>query len=214
MNSGDFRVNIKDMKIIYGKTTYRNVAFRALISVVMGVVLVAWPDVALKSLVMFIGFLFLFSGILASVISYRKQQMEEQPGSMLSMNGLGSIILGALLISVPLFFTTILMFLLGGILVMAAIAQLATLSMARQFGNVSPVNYIYPVLILLAGMIVIFRPWGSAAYVVVILGYTAIFYGITDLIRHYQINKLRKQYDVEHPDRRADIEDADYEEVD
>lgn len=202
------------MKIIYGKTTYRNVVFRALISIALGVVLVLAPSKALESFVMFIGFLFLFSGILSSVVAYRRQQLEERPGSMLSMNGLGSIILGVLLISVPLFFTTILMFLLGGILVLAAIAQLATLSMARQFGHVPPVNYLYPVLILLAGMIVIFRPWGSAAYVVVILGYTAIFYGITDLIRHYQINKLRKQYDVEHPSRHADIEDADYEEVD
>ncbi len=202
------------MKIVYSKTTYRNVVYRALLSIVLGVVLVVRPDVALKSLVMIIGFMFLFSGIMASIISYRRQQMEEHPAGMFPMNGLGSIILGALLVSVPLFFTTILMFLLGGILVLAAIAQLASLSMARQFGSVSPVNYIYPVLILLAGLVVIFRPWGSAAYVVIILGYTAIFYGITDLISHYQINKLRKRHDAEHPDRtRADIEDADYEEV-
>lgn len=188
--------------------------YRALLSIVLGVVLVLRSDVALKSLVMIIGFLFLFSGIMASIISYRRQQMEGQPAGMFPVNGLGSIILGALLISVPLFFTTILMFLLGGILVLAAIAQLASLSMARQLGKVSPVNYIYPVLILLAGLVVIFRPWGSAAYVVIILGYTAIFYGITDLISHYQINKLRKRHDAEHPDRtRADIEDADYEEV-
>ena len=132
------------MKIVYSKTTYRNVGYRALIAILMGVVLVVWPDVALKSLVMFIGFLFLFSGIMASIISYRRQQAEERQGSMFSMNGVGSIILGALLISVPLFFTTILMFLLGGILVLAAIAQLAGLSMARQMGNVSVVNYIFP----------------------------------------------------------------------
>lgn len=73
----------------------------------------------------------------------------------------------------------------------------------------------FPVLILLAGLVVIFRPWGSAAYVVIILGYTAIFYGITDLISHYQINKLRKRHDAEQKSHsRADIEDADYEEVD
>ncbi len=202
------------MKIVYSKTTYRNVVYRALIAIALGVVLVVRPDVALKSLVMFIGFLFLFSGLMAFIVSYRRQQMEERPGGMFSLNGVGSIILGALLISVPLFFTTILMFLLGGVLVLAAIAQLAALSMARQLGNVSPLNYIYPVLILLAGLVVFFRPWGSAEYVVIILGYTAIFYGITDLISHYQINKLRKRYDAEHPDlTRADIEDADYEEV-
>ena len=77
------------MKIVYSKTTYRNVGYRALIAILMGVVLVVWPDVALKSLVMFIGFLFLFSGIMASIISYRRQQAEERQGSMFSMNGVG-----------------------------------------------------------------------------------------------------------------------------
>lgn len=202
------------MKIVYSKTTYRNVVFRALISIGVGVVLVLAPGEALKSLVMIIGLLFLFSGILASVISYRRQQSEEQPGNIVSVNGIGSIILGVLLISVPLFFTTILMFLLGGVLIVAALAQLASLSLARQLGHVAPVNYIYPVLILLAGLVVIFRPWGSAEYVVIILGCTAIFYGITDLISHYQINKLRKQYDArQDPRAHANIEDADYEEV-
>ncbi len=202
------------MKIIYGKTTYRNVVFRALISVALGVVLLVHPEGMLELLVMFIGFLFLFSGVMASIVSYRRRQAEGQTGGMLSVNGLGSIILGALLISVPVFFTTVLMFLLGCVLLLAGTAQLATLSMARQLGKVASVNYFYPIVVLLAGLVVIFKPWGSAAYAVIILGCTAIFYGITDLISHYQIGRLRKQYDVEHSDRHADIEDADYEEVD
>lgn len=204
------------MKIVYSKTTYRNAVYRALISVVVGVILVIWPDVALKSLVMFIGFLFLVSGIMSLIVSYRRQQAAERPGSMISLDGIGSIILGVLLISIPLFFTTILMFLLGCILILAAIAQLATLSMARQLGYVSPMNYFYPVLILLAGLIVIFKPWGSAAYVVIILGATAIFYGITDLLSQYQLNKLRKEHEGEEQKKRmghAEIEDTDYEEV-
>lgn len=204
------------MKIVYSKTTYRNAVYRALISVVVGVILVIWPDVALKSLVMFIGFLFLLSGIMSLIVSYRRQQAAERPGSMISLDGIGSIILGVLLISIPLFFTTILMFLLGCILILAAIAQLATLSMARQLGYVSPMNYFYPVLILLAGLIVIFKPWGSAAYVVIILGATAIFYGITDLLSQYQLNKLRKEHEEEEQKKRmghAEIEDTDYEEV-
>lgn len=204
------------MKIIYSKTTYRNALYRALISVAVGVILVVWPGVALKSLVMFIGALFLISGIMSFIISYRRQQAAERAGGMVSLNGVGSIILGVLLISIPLFFTTILMFILGCVLILAAIAQLATLSMAKQLGYISPFNYFYPLLILLAGLIVIFKPWGSAAYVVIILGCTAIFYGITDLISQYQLNKLRKQHENEEQSGRmgnAEIEDADYEEV-
>ncbi|WP_251619903.1 HdeD family acid-resistance protein [Odoribacter lunatus] len=205
------------MRIIYSKTTFRNVIYRALISIAVGIVLVAWPDVALKSLVMFIGFLFLLSGVMSLLISYRQQQLAEHAGGVVPLNGLGSILLGVLLISIPLFFTTVLMFLLGCVLLLAGTAQLATLSMARQLGKVASVNYLYPVVILLAGLVVIFKPWGSAAYVVIILGCTAIFYGITDLISQYQINKLRKLHDTEEHQHRgadnAEIEDAEYEEV-
>lgn len=203
------------MKIIYSKTTYKNAVYRASVSILIGLVLVIWPDVALKSLVMFIGALFLISGIMSFIISYRRQQAEGRTEGMFPLNGAGSILLGVLLISIPLFFTTILMFILGCVLLLAAIAQLATLSMARQLGSISPVNYVFPMLILMAGFIIIFRPWGSAAYVVVILGVTAIFYGITDLISQRTMNKLRKQYEEkEQREKRGEIEDADYEEVD
>lgn len=200
------------MRIIYSKTNYRYVVYRALISVILGVVLVLSPERSLEVLVMCIGFLFLFSGILAFFISYRRQRMEGRSESVFSLNGVGSVILGLLLVSVPLFFTALLMFLLGGILVLAGMAQLATLSVARQLGNISPLNYLYPVLILAAGMVVIFKPWGSAAYVAVISGCAAIFYGLTDLVSHYRLNKLQKQYEA-HSTKRPEIEDADYEEV-
>ena len=48
-------------------------------------------------------------------------------------------------------------------------------------------------------------------------GATLVFYGITDLINQYAINKLRKSNDekekIERMDGRQDVEDADYEEV-
>lgn len=205
------------MKIVYSKTTYRNAIYRALVAIVVGIVLIAWPDVALKSIVMFIGALFLLTGVMAFIASYRRQQAEQRSDGLLSLNGIGSMILGILLVSIPLFFTTMLMILLGCVLLLAAIAQLAALSAARQLGHIPAVNYFFPVLILLAGLIVIFKPWGSAAYVVIILGVTAIFYGITDLIGQYTIRKMHRQAGDEEQKRKlngsGDIEDTDYEEV-
>lgn len=204
------------MKIIYSKTTYRNAVYRALISIIIGVILIIWPDVALKSIVIVIGALFLLTGIMAFITSYRQQQAAQRTDGLLSLNGIGSIILGILLVSIPLFFTTVLMVILGCILILAAIAQLATLSAARQFGPISAVNYFYPIIILLAGLIVIFKPWGSTEYVIIILGATAIFYGITDLISQYRINKLRKKAQATEQQHKMGgeiIEDADYEEI-
>lgn len=204
------------MRIVYSKTTYRNALYQACIAIIIGLVLVIWPHIALKSIVRFIGVLFLVSGIMAMIISYRRQKLNPAPETVLSLNGVGSLLLGILLVSVPLPFTALLMFILGVVLILGAIAQLVTLLMARQLGYTSPVSYFFPIIVLLAGLVVIFKPWGSAEYIVVILGVTAIFYGVTDLISQYNINRFRKQYEQEHQqnlNNGGEIEDADYEEV-
>ena len=97
------------MKIIYSKTTYRNAVYRALISILIGIVLIIWPHVALKTIVIVIGALFLLTGMMAFIMSYRQQQAAQRSDGLLSLNGIGSIILGILLVSIPLFFTTVLM---------------------------------------------------------------------------------------------------------
>ena len=186
------------------------------ISILIGIVLIIWPHVALKTIVIVIGALFLLTGMMAFIMSYRQQQAAQRSDGLLSLNGIGSIILGILLVSIPLFFTTVLMIILGCILILAAIAQLATLAAARQFGPIAAIHYFYPIIILLAGLIVIFKPWGSAEYVVIILGATAIFYGLTDLISQYRINKLRKKAHATEQQNKMggdSIEDTDYEEV-
>lgn len=109
------------------------------------------------------------------------------------------------------------MFVFGFILVVAAIGQFVTLAAARQFGPVSFVSYLFPVLIFVAGIVILFDPFRSAEGVVILFGVTSIFYGVTDFINQYAIRKLRKKNEdkekivdvASHPD----IEDAEYEEV-
>ena len=194
------------MKIVYTSTNYRNSIYRSVISILLGLVLVMWPGAAIRYIIMAIGVIFLITGLVSLFVSYKNR--EEHPGKMVSLTGFGSIILGLLLVCFPSSFATILMFLLGFILVVAA---------ARQFGYVSPVSYLFPVIILIAGIIVLFDPFSSAEGVFILFGATLVFYGITDLINQYAINKLRKSNDekekIERMDGRQDVEDADYEEV-
>lgn len=203
------------MKIVYTSTNYRNSIYRSVISILLGLVLVMWPGAAIRYIIMAIGVIFLITGLVSLFVSYKNR--EEHPGKMVSLTGFGSIILGLLLVCFPSSFATILMFLLGFILVIAAVGQFVTLAAARQFGYVSPVSYLFPVIILIAGIIVLFDPFSSAEGVFILFGATLVFYGITDLINQYAINKLRKSNDekekIERMDGRQDVEDADYEEV-
>lgn len=80
-----------------------------------------------------------------------------------------------------------------------------------------PYELFFPYPDYVGGLVVVFRPWGSAEYVVIILGITSMFYGITDLISQYGIHKMRKHWEEEEQKKKLDgdrdIEDTDYEEV-
>ena len=203
------------MQIVYTSTNFKGAFFRAILAIILGLVLVIWPGTALKYTIMLIGVLFLVTGLTAFIISNRNR--EDRQRSLVPFSGIGSMVLGVLLLCIPSTFATIFMFVLGFILVIAAIGQFVTLSAARQFGHVAAVNYLFPVLILIAGIIVLFDPFKSAESVFILFGITAIFYGVTDLLNQYAIKKMRKATEEKEQivkmEKEADVEDAEYEEI-
>lgn len=203
------------MQIVYTTTGFKGALSRAILAIIVGLVLVIWPGVALKYIIMIIGAMFLVTGLIAFVVSNRNR--EDHRRSLVPFSGIGSMALGLLLLCLPSVFTTIFMFILGFILVFAAVGQFVSLAAARQFGVVSPVSYLFPVLILIAGIVVLFDPFKSAESVFILFGITAIFYGITDLMNQYTIRKMRKAVEeherIEKMEGEPEVEDAEYEEV-
>ncbi len=181
------------MQIVYTTNNFQGATYRAILAIVLGIVLVIWPGAAVRYIIMLIGILFLITGLIAFIISNRNR--EDHRRSLVPFSGVGSMVLGLLLLCLPSTFATIFMYLLGFILVLAAVGQFVTLSAARQFGPVSPASYLFPVLILIAGVIVLFDPFSSAEGVFILFGVTAIFYGLTDLLNQYKINRLRKGFE-------------------
>ncbi|NCE73048.1 HdeD family acid-resistance protein [Odoribacter sp. Z80] len=203
------------MQIVYTSTNYKSVVYRAVLSIILGVVLVSWPGAALKYIIMLIGLIFLLTGLISYVTTNREREVRSRYFAPFS--GIGSLILGLLLLCLPSSFLSIFMFVFGFILVVAAIGQFVTLAAARQFGPVSFVSYLFPVLIFVAGIVILFDPFRSAEGVVILFGVTSIFYGVTDFINQYAIRKLRKKNEdkekIVDVASRPDIEDAEYEEV-
>ena len=202
------------MQIVYTSTNFKGSLFRSVLAIILGLVLVIWPGTALRYIIMFIGVIFLITSIIAFVLSSKYR--EERSRSFAPMSGVGSILLGLLLLCLPTTFEKVFMFLLGFILVVAAIGEFVTLFTARQWGPVSPVRYLFPVLILIAGIVVLFDPFTVAESVLILFGITAIFYGVTDILNKYSIRKMRKVNEEKEriiADNGQEIEDADFEEV-
>lgn len=89
----------------------------------------------------------------------------------------------------PEFFVNILMYILGALLVIAGIQQIAMLVSARKWSTVPFGFYIMPALILLTGIMIIAYPFGAAANTFVIFGVASIFYGVIELINWYKFRQ-------------------------
>lgn len=203
------------MQIVYTSTNFKAAVYRAILSIILGLVLVVWPGAALRYIIMLIGVIFLVTGLIAFIVSNRNR--EDHRKSLVPFSGIGSMVLGVLLLSLPSTFAKVFMFILGFLLVLAAVVQFVTLSTARKFGHISLIHYLFPVLILITGIIVLFDPFQAEKTVFILFGIAAIFYGVTDLLNQHSIKRMRKGFEEKEQivkmDGVSDVEDAEYEEV-
>lgn len=185
---------------------FRSYVFRALCAIVMGMLLIQFPDDTMVGITIAIGVLFLLSGVvsIASYMSVRKHTTEyevyDAQGRLIAgrkpmfpLVGIGSVLLGVILAVMPKTFVSWLMYILGFALVMAALAQLVAFFSARRIPVVGWGYAVCPLALLLAGLFVMFYPLESASAPLLILGWCLLLYGVTEYVNEtkYYLNRRR-----------------------
>lgn len=176
---------------------------RMLFALVIGLVLVLWPDAATNYIVITIGVAFLIPGVV-SLIGHFTMKRTDNNVPRFPVEGVGSILFGIWLIVMPQFFADILMFLLGFILIMGGVQQLASLSAARRWVPVPGAFYVLPSLILVAGIVALFNPTGVRNTALLIIGISSLVYALTELLHWFRFMRHRPAV----PGPLDDIEDA------
>ena len=184
---------------------FQSSIFRALCAIIIGVLILKFPQDGVTWLTMAVGELFLVSGIIAMVAYWyaRKNATDytitDAQGRVISESqptfpivGLGSIILGLVLIIAPEKFVNGLMYVLGAIMILGGIQQLVNLVRARRLGRISPMFWICPCLIIVTGLFVILKPMETAELPLIILGWCSLLYGVTEIINSLKIWRIRK----------------------
>lgn len=100
---------------------------RALCSLCVGCFLVAYPDYTAKMLVIMVGLLFFIPGLVSIVLAFARPKVaegQEYERNAFPIVGIGSSILGLVLIIMPTVFIAIMMYILGVMLVAAGIYQI------------------------------------------------------------------------------------------
>ena len=168
-----------------------NFAFlRALSALIMGILLVAFPNEVGNYFIIVIGVVFLVPSLI-SLISYAVMNNRDGVKRRFPIESIGSLLFGMWLMITPGFFADLLTYLLGFVLVLGGVQQIASLLVARKWSQVSTGFYVMPVLILLAGLLALFNPGGARSTAFIIIGVAAIVYALTDLLNWYRFMRHR-----------------------
>lgn len=200
--------------------------FRAICSIVIGILLLKYPDNSVTWLTMAIGILFLLSGIIA-LISYwnaRRHAGEytitDAEGNVISGSqpsfpivGVGSVILGLTLMLSPDMFVRWLMYILGAMIILGSINQLIVLIAARRFGSIGAFFWIAPIILLIVGILIFVKPMESAELPLIILGWCMLVYGVTEVINSLMIYSLRKRMKRQQEEATKGLEAEEIKEV-
>lgn len=159
---------------------------RTIFALIIGLVIVLWPNTAINYLIITIGVLFLIPSIMSG-INYLANKSKHD--TRFPLEGVGSGLFGLFLIIMPQLFANMLTVVLGIAVMLGGIQQVFSLTRARRWNKVPLFLFIIPVLILLAGLYVIVNPNDARATGLMVIGITAIVYAIFEIINWISFNK-------------------------
>ena len=169
--------------------------FRALCSILTGLLLVLNPERMTVALVMIIGILFGISGcysLINYLIATKSKEVYYKP--VFPIVGLGSFLFGIFMAVFPELFIAYLMFVLGIIIMLAGANQIFTFIKFRKIIRIAWYMYLFSLAVLGMGLLILLKPMETASLPFLILGYTSIFYGIAELINGVRIKKAQKLF--------------------
>lgn len=181
--------------------------FRAICAIIIGALLIKFPDNTVMGITVAIGVLFLISGLISCVTYFWAKRnvsdykIYDAEGNLVAgekptfpIVGIGSAILGLILSLSPKAFVSALMYIIGAILILGAINQYMSLIGGSRYGRVSLWYWIMPTLILLTGLYVMLKPMAPLNTAMLILGWCTLVYGVVELINALKFYRDKKSW--------------------
>lgn len=194
---------------------------RAVAAIAIGVVMVVSKTDAMVLAVRIIAAFLLASGIVSLIVGYKYRENNQMP--LMSVNGFVDIFIALLLFLFPGFVAGLIVYLIGFALLGFGIFQLIALVSANRVMRVGFIGFVMPVLVLLAGALLLARPTFVGTAVGSVAGIALIVYGVSELMSSWKMKKAMDEYEIKYPKSQSEertekptdsIKDVDYEKVD
>lgn len=184
---------------------------RAVLAAILGIVLIIWPGTAVRTIIIVIGAVLMLLGAVSLIFS--KKPEEGQNRSLLSLNGMASLIFGLILVIFPTFFAGIIMFLFGAILLIVGVSEVANLISVRRETKAPASLFLGPVITTACGIVIFFNPFSTIEWLFIFFGISLLIYALTEFLSTKKIRKIYRDFTASKEKESDLIEDVKYEEV-
>lgn len=165
------------------KSVKWNLILAALAYVILGFVLLIWPDTTGNVLCILLGVLLLGYGIFQIIGFFTRGDEGWGSGAVYLLVGLCAVALGVLALSSPEKVLSILPVALGAVVVVDSCMSLKRAFQLKELGMERWwIIALLAVITLLFGLVVMFNPFESAMLVTRIVGGVLIYQGVSDLV--------------------------------
>lgn len=181
---------------------------RAFVAIVVGVMLILYRKATLEWMVIITGALFFLSGCLSCLAYYwgrrkaiRTAQVIDEEGRVvgphtppLPIAGVGSVLLGLILMMMTGSFIRGVAYVLAAILILGALNQLVTLGGARRYARIPVFYWLLPTVTLVVGAVILLKPVETMASPLLIIGWCMVYYGVAEALNSLKVYQLQRQF--------------------
>ncbi len=160
------------------------------IAILAGLVLMIWPQEIIQWTIRLLGILLLLIGVVQFLGFLVQTRGQENRWQYLPTVSVISLLGGALLLLMPEFWAGMWAILCGVLLILLALMQIVSLVRTHRHGiRVAWGYYIFPLLLMGAGGVVVAEPLFVARWLVVFVGAWVLAYGIVELFEFITLRR-------------------------
>ena len=201
--------------------------FRALAATIVGIIMVSVPQTALIIVVKVIAALLIASGVVSLVFGFINRANGAL--ALMGFNTVINILLGILIFANPEMVAKFAVVLIGIVLLVLGLFQIAALVSASNILNLSFWVFILPCICAGGGALLLFNPFETASTLTLVAGIAVLVYGVSELLSSWKMSRAMHEYEIRFNEeknsgasgkqeygemRYDDIKDAEFEKVD
>ena len=161
--------------------------------IILGFLLIFYSEVTIISISYVIGGILIAIGVFA-LLKYISNINKDVKNEIDIVYGIGTIILGIIVISSPKAIASIIPFVLGVLIVINSTAKIDySFKLRKNKNNLWVSTLIVALIALICGVLLIFNPFAGAEFITKIIGIILVVYAILDIVSTIRISKELKE---------------------